>query len=148
MKFTLSENLLRVLCCVSIFGSHLQSTVAFSVTSPTSTVPTSTVLPTTSTSSALGVSIGLGPESAVDEEEDNGPPVAGVDYEVPDHEAYRTSRRSKLDEQCDRWFGALLGDETQSGVLGPLADGARETLLTPVPLVNEVSIPCSVSEFF
>jgi len=104
------------------------------------------VLPTTS-SSALGVSIGLGPESAVDEEEDNGPPVAGVDYEVPDHEAYRTSRRSKLDEQCDRWFGALLGDETQSGVLGPLADGARETLLTPVPLVNEVELPADHEEW-
>jgi hypothetical protein len=67
--------------------------------------------------------------------------VAGVDYEIPDHEAYRTSRRSKLDEQCDVWFGALLGGEDDKGVLGRLADDAREVLLTPVPLVNEVRTP-------
>lgn len=69
--------------------------------------------------------------------------VAGVDYEIPDHESFRTSRRSKLDEQCDAWFGALLGGEDDKGVLGKLADDARETLFTPVPLVNEVKNECS-----
>jgi len=90
------------------------------------------------------VSIGLGPEEqAVEKEEREGEtePVAGVDYEIPEHENYRTSRRSKLDEQCDQWFGAILGDETDRGVLGPLADDARKTLLTPVPLTNEEELP-------
>jgi len=100
-----------------------------------------------SSSTSLGVSIGIGPDQAVEkgEEEEQKELVAGVDYEIPDHEAYRTSRRSKLDEQCDRWFGALLGDENTRGVLGELADEAREILTTPVPLVNEVrnlSVEC------
>ena len=86
------------------------------------------------TSSSLHVSIGLGPEEVEEEKE----LVPGVDYEVPDHEAYRTSRRSKLDEKCDKWFGGLLGGENDKGVLGSLADDARTVLLTPVPLVNEV----------
>jgi hypothetical protein len=117
--------------------------VAFTFTSPTSTSTLTTTSTSTSTTS-LGVSIGLGPEQAVEEEEGEGKKaekvelVAGVDYEVPDHESYRTSRRSKLDEQCDQWFGTLLGDEKTQGVLGSLADDAREILTTPVPLVNEV----------
>jgi hypothetical protein len=74
--------------------------------------------------------------------------VAGIDYEIPDHEAFRLSRRSKLDEACDAWFGALLGGHDDNGVLGKLAESARETLLTPVPLVNEVSTTFSFSTFF
>jgi len=73
--------------------------------------------------------------------------VAGVDYEVPDHESYRTSRRSNLDEQCDQWFGALLGDEKQHGVLGSLADDTREIFMTPVPLINEVALPSDHEEW-
>ena len=85
------------------------------------------------------MSIGLGPDEAVEQEEEGKKElVAGVDYEVPDHEAFRTSRRSKLDEQCDQWFGALLGDEKDHGVLGSLADDVRKILTTPVELVNEV----------
>jgi hypothetical protein len=109
------------------------------------------------TSTQLQASIGLGPDKRLEkegegrgsdgtvvataEEEDKNEKrewVAGVDYEIPDHESYRTSRRSKLDEQCDRWFGALLGGEDDVGVLGPLAEEARRVLLTPVPLVNDV----------
>jgi hypothetical protein len=82
----------------------------------------------------LHVSIGLGP----DKEKNEGTQelVAGQDYEVPDHESYRTSRRSKLDEQCDKWFESLMGDEF--GCLGSLAEEAKEVLMTKVPLVNEV----------
>eukprot|EP00537_Pseudo-nitzschia_pungens_P002756 CAMPEP_0172362256 /NCGR_PEP_ID=MMETSP1060-20121228/5899_1 /TAXON_ID=37318 /ORGANISM="Pseudo-nitzschia pungens, Strain cf. cingulata" /LENGTH=680 /DNA_ID=CAMNT_0013084711 /DNA_START=264 /DNA_END=2306 /DNA_ORIENTATION=- len=143
MRSAHSENVLHLLCCIALFGC----TVAFTVTPSTSTNSMSSVIPS---SSSLGVSIGLGPEQAVEEEEGEGKEkelVAGVDYEVPDHEAYRTSRRSKLDEQCDQWFGALLGDESQSGVLGSLADDAREILLTPVPLINEEALPTDHEEW-
>ena len=84
---------------------------------------------------ALYVSIGIGPEKEKDEEVKE--LVAGVDYEVPDHEQYRTSRRSKLDEQCDKWFESLMGNEI--GILGSLAEDAKTILTTPVPLVNDVS---------
>eukprot|EP00526_Cylindrotheca_closterium_P007741 CAMPEP_0113654786 /NCGR_PEP_ID=MMETSP0017_2-20120614/29340_1 /TAXON_ID=2856 /ORGANISM="Cylindrotheca closterium" /LENGTH=663 /DNA_ID=CAMNT_0000567953 /DNA_START=79 /DNA_END=2070 /DNA_ORIENTATION=- /assembly_acc=CAM_ASM_000147 len=87
--------------------------------------------------SCLHVSVGIGPEEVEEEKE----LVAGVDYEVPDHESYRTSRRSKLDEKCDQWFGDLLGGEDDKGILGSLADDARKVLLTPVPLINEVAKP-------
>lgn len=119
--------------------------------------------PTSSTSAArttqLFSSIGLGPDKRLRTEEDGTEDdasgtetddasssagtelVAGVDYEIPDHEAYRTSRRSKLDEQCDAWFARLLGTENDKGVLGELADDARRALVTPVELVNEVRLP-------
>ena len=64
--------------------------------------------------------------------------IAGVDYEVPDHESYRTSRRNNDDERCDKWFGDLLGDDKQVGIMGSLAGDARKILLQPVPLINEV----------
>ena len=101
---------------------------------------------TVGSSTELGVSnlgnVGLGPGEQV-EEGDNGEEaerelIAGVDYEIPDHEAFRTSARSKNDKRCDDWFGSLLGEET--GLLGPIADTARETLITPVELKNEVGL--------
>jgi hypothetical protein len=95
--------------------------------------------------SKLHVSIGLGPEK-VEGDEEKKELIPGVDYEVPDHESYRTSRRSKQDEQCDKWFGALLGTEDDKGILGSLADDAREALLATVPLVNEVCV-CSEKRF-
>lgn len=103
--------------------------------------------------SALRISsIGLGPDEQKksdeggegSEEESGSEPeperelVAGVDYEIPDHEAYRTSRRSTIDEKCDVWFESMLGGESNIGILGSVAEDARKTLLTPVPLVNEV----------
>eukprot|EP00529_Nitzschia_sp_RCC80_P014812 CAMPEP_0113440844 /NCGR_PEP_ID=MMETSP0014_2-20120614/769_1 /TAXON_ID=2857 /ORGANISM="Nitzschia sp." /LENGTH=717 /DNA_ID=CAMNT_0000331655 /DNA_START=134 /DNA_END=2287 /DNA_ORIENTATION=- /assembly_acc=CAM_ASM_000159 len=119
-----------------------------------------------SSSSRLYSSIGLGPDKRLKTEEpdddgegtpttneadddagqeDDDEPrrelVAGVDYEIPDHESFRTSRRSKLDEQCDAWFSSLLGSEDDKGVLGPLADDARNVLMTPVELVNEEALP-------
>lgn len=81
--------------------------------------------------------IGLGP-AAEDQKETKKVLVAGVDYEVPNHEEYRTSRRSKLDETCDAWFGSLL-NASDGGVLGDLSDTARTILTTPVELKNEVS---------
>lgn len=97
--------------------------------------------PFTRTISPLFVStgnIGLGPaEDQLDAKKEL---VEGVDYEVPNHEEYRTSRRSKLDEQCDAWFGSLLNASEQGGVLGDLAENARTKLTTPVELKNEVSL--------
>ena len=74
----------------------------------------------------------------------------GVDYEVPDHEQYRTARRSKMDEQCDAWFEKLLNnnDNHGDGILGPIADEVRLRLTTPVPLVNEERKPREDEENF
>jgi len=152
MRTTLSEKVLP-LCYLSFLGCHLHSTFAFTLTSPTSSnnVPPISMVAKISPSTALGVSVGLGPEQAVEEEEgEEGQKeelLAGVDYEIPDHEAYRTSRRSKLDEQCDQWFGSLLGDENEHGVLGSLADDARQILTTPVPLINEEQLPIDHEEW-
>ena len=85
----------------------------------------------------LFVSIGLGPEKETGEDEKK-ELVAGVDYEVPDHEAFRTSRRSNLDEQCDEWFGSLLGSNENHGIMSSLSEKMHKLLTTPVPLVNEV----------
>jgi len=169
MKTIISENmLLLLLCCQSFWGCFLHTTFAFTTTSSSSNnsnrVPSfSTQTKTTTTSSTksqLRVSIGLGPEQAIEEEEEkkeglenyNKPMkknelVAGVDYEVPDHESYRLSRRSKLDEQSDKWFGALLGDDEQIGIMGSLADDARKVLTTPVPLTNEIALPFDHEEW-
>lgn len=81
--------------------------------------------------------IGLGP--AEDQAEQQQQLVEGVDYEVPNHEEYRTSRRSKLDEKCDEWFGSLLKEEG-GGILGDLSENARTILTTPVELKNDVSL--------
>jgi hypothetical protein len=81
-------------------------------------------------------SVGLGP--AKQEKEEKKELVPGVDYDIPDHESYRTSRRSKIDEQCDQWFGSLLGDDSNNGILKSLAGDLRNVLATPVPLVNDV----------
>lgn len=85
----------------------------------------------------LYVSIGIGPEKEKGEEVKE--LVEGVDFEVPDHEQYRTSRRSKLDEQCDKWFESLMGNEI--GILGSLAEDAKTILTTPVALVNDLMLP-------
>jgi hypothetical protein len=85
-------------------------------------------------SSPLFVSIGLGPDEKEVQEKEM---VAGVDYEIPNHEEYRLSQRSKFDEKCDEWYGKLLG--TDNGILGSLAEDARQILNTPVPLENDVS---------
>jgi len=152
MRSSLPEKCLA-LCYLSLLGCHLHSTFAFTFTSPTSAnnVSPASMIATTSPLTSLGVSVGLGPEQAVEEEEgeegQKEEAVAGIDYEIPDHEAYRTSRRSKLDEQCDRWFGDLLGDEKEQGVLGSLADDAREILTSSVPLINEEQLPTDHEEW-
>jgi len=90
--------------------------------------------------SKLHVSVGLGP-SKVKIEQDK-VLVAGVDYQIPDHEEFRLSRRTKTDEQSDMWFSKLLGDDSSSdGVLGDLTQNARNIFYTPVPLWNEERLP-------
>ena len=107
------------------------------------------------------VSIGLGPEKPEkqDEEEEVKELVAGIDYEIPNHEEYRTSRRSQLDEQCDVWFQSLLhgkeagclqynkndnnddDDDDDGNGNVTAAQYARDILTTPVPLMNEYILP-------
>jgi Fe-S cluster assembly scaffold protein SufB len=106
--------------------------------------------------SRLYVSIGLGPGKEEGGDIDT-VPVEGVDYEIPIHEDYRLSRRSRLDEQCDVWFGSLLdnddddndddgtksgsddndNDSSSDGILGDLAVTARGQLRTRVALTND-----------
>lgn len=96
----------------------------------------------TRSSFPLHVSIGLGPEENKEAEKEL---VAGEDYEVPDHEEYRLSRRSKLDAQCDEWYGNLLGTET--GILGSIAEDTRKTLMSKVPLENDIQPPLGDEEW-
>jgi hypothetical protein len=152
-----------MLCCLSFLGCHQHITTSAFTTTSSNTANHRVSSFSTSTTSSLRVSIGLGPESDLtDEEAEDGERsegyknnkkikkkelVAGVDYEVPDHESYRLSRRSNLDEQCDKWFGDLLGNEDQQGIMGSLADDARKILTTPVPLINEVCLYIFVCVF-
>lgn len=103
----------------------LSASSAFLVSRSASTSPT-----------ALCVSIGLGPEQ--DQQNNANEQEEIFVYDIPNHEEYRTSRRSKLDEQCDQWFASLLMSGTDSPCLGVLAEQARSTLETPVPLVNDI----------
>lgn len=91
---------------------------------------------------ALHISVGLGPEDSdqdQNDEDDERELVAGIDYQIPDHEAYRTSRRSIVDTKCDAWFETLL-ENTPDGFLGPIAQAMRTKLLTPVKLTNEYEL--------
>ena len=142
---------MRLILSNFLVGCWLASPAAgFSSTAPVVGHQKTIVSSSTQLHSTIGLGLGQrleqeGNETAEGGEEEKKELVAGVDYEIPDHESYRTSRRSKLDEQCDAWFGALLGGEDDKGVLGKLADDAREILLTPVPLVNEVCLDRSWS---
>ena len=89
----------------------------------------------TLTSTVLAVSsVGLGPTNNSQEDKVW---VEGIDYTIPNHEEYRLSRRSKIDEQADAWFEKLLGNEV--GMLDQLATDMKERLLKQVELVNDVS---------
>ena len=101
----------------------------------------------------FGLTIGLGPEQEEKTQLEQMEELMNrTDYEIPDHEAYRTSRRTKLDEECDNWFANLLADDDDendddddNGLLGSLPTTMKEKLLTPVELKNEVSPPKCVS---
>jgi Fe-S cluster assembly scaffold protein SufB len=91
------------------------------------------------------VSIGLGPseeqQDVVGEQEegiDYSQWVAGVDYEIPNHEDHRLDRMTALDRQCDDWFRALLPnkDKSSGGVFAdtPLWSSLYHKLTTPPPL--------------
>ena len=139
---------------VSLLSVSSSSTTAFSFHQSCSSSSSRVQSQSQSTSrkhtqlTQLSVSIGLGPEK-----QDDGAPtekivlVPGVDYEIPDHESFRTSRRAVIDETCDAWFHSLLGtnnnDDHPDGddttpFLGDIAMAARSKLLTPVELKNEV----------
>jgi hypothetical protein len=154
MRFIMPDySILFISCCwwssLLLTQDYPQHHAMAFTTSTSGCRPSSSVYRSSSPTSQLQVSIGLGPDKKLEEDGEEGTTteqvaaekrelVPGVDYEIPDHEAFRTSRRSKLDEQCDEWFGSLLGGEDDKGIMGSLADGARKTLLTPVPLINEV----------
>jgi hypothetical protein len=120
----------------------LATTSASAFVSTATTRNAATVSTTTSTTRLFISSIGLGP-SKEDEQQrmelaNEYVWVEGVDYEIPNHEEYRLSRRSQLDEKVDAWFEKLLATDEQVGVLGKIAVDMKERLLTPVELVNDV----------
>lgn len=112
----------------------------------------------TDSSTRLKVSIGLGPDKnssnnstatttedgTLIAEEAERELIAGVDYDIPNHEAHRMDRVSALDQQCDDWFRALVpanDDKSKSSrtMAGPLTESMRERLLTPPPIVVQTS---------
>eukprot|EP00547_Thalassionema_nitzschioides_P004310 CAMPEP_0194221596 /NCGR_PEP_ID=MMETSP0156-20130528/30932_1 /TAXON_ID=33649 /ORGANISM="Thalassionema nitzschioides, Strain L26-B" /LENGTH=671 /DNA_ID=CAMNT_0038952049 /DNA_START=54 /DNA_END=2069 /DNA_ORIENTATION=+ len=105
----------------------------------------------TSTMSTSLFAIGVGPTKEEEEEITKAEKelIPGVDYEVPDHEAYRLSRRASFDEKCDAWFGALLGeiDDGHSFFLGDIAEKHHKKLMTPVELKNEFMKPIDDPEY-
>jgi hypothetical protein len=93
---------------------------------------------------ALFVSIGLGPG---EDEVANTPStarkdvlVAGVDYEIPDHEAHRLDRRTKLDERCDDWYASLLKPVPRTMMGNDIVTQMRNTITTLNPLRNEMEL--------
>lgn len=83
----------------------------------------------------LSVAIGLGPgDENVKELPRKDTLVAGVDYEVPDHEAHRLDRRSTLDERCDAWFAGLM--QAPAGCLGETLCQNAYTSLTTLPVLR------------
>ena len=91
----------------------------------------------TSTSALHAIGLGPGEDEqsssvAIAEQ----PAVAEVEI---DHEQYRTSRLSKIDEQCDEWYGALLGTSDETTYLGDVSVEARKRILTLPELKKAVS---------
>lgn len=84
-----------------------------------------------SSSSALKVSIGLGPDAeeekavvVADEAEEKEPLVE------PDHELFRDSRLTDFDRKCDSWFASLLGPDDKPSFLGEVSEDAQRRIRT------------------
>jgi len=103
--------------------------------STTADAPVTNVATSTSSLHAIGLGPGEDEESsfvAIAEQ----PVVPEVET---DHEQYRTSRLTKIDEQCDEWYGALLGTSDETTYLGDVSVEARRRILTLPELKRAVS---------
>ncbi|KAL7467079.1 hypothetical protein ACHAXS_007348 [Conticribra weissflogii] len=108
-----------------------------------------------SLSSALSVSIGLGPEGEPTDDasttatataenpaiaSEGGKIIFGEDGQplpiITDHEPYRTKRMSNSDRAADAWFGAML-ESGGGSFLGKVSEEARKRLVSKVELVDE-----------
>lgn len=125
--------------------------LAISLSKSSAFISSSNRLTQTSPVSTSLFAVGLGPTKEEEEEimKEEKELIPEVDYEVPDHETYRLSRRNKLDEKCDAWFGSLLGDidNGHSFFLGDIAENCHKTLNTPVELKNEIMKPIDDPEY-
>lgn len=99
---------------------------------------------TTTTTSSLHMSFGLGPGSTeeVDATSVKEEKIEGIDYVVPNHELFRKTRLTKIDEQADDWISTLLGgvdDNDDSGryPLGDVSKNIMKRILTPVTLQED-----------
>jgi hypothetical protein len=107
MQLKLLQLLLLLFAVLSLLETTTTTTNAFAFT----TTLARSSKPSSSTQ--LSDSIGLGPGKQNDDGSSQSSMekvvlVPGVDYEIPNHDAYRTSRRSTIDEMPDAWFRSLL----------------------------------------
>lgn len=88
-------------------------------------------------SSALSVSIGLGPDAEELKRLEN---EAAEDENIvePDHELFRFSRLSDFDKECDCWYESLLGSDKPS-FLGKVSEEAERRIRTLHKLERNVS---------
>jgi len=122
--------------------------VNYHVSSFTTTAKTSFHSPTKElTSSALSMAFGLGPKQLSEEEQANYFEQEQIDYAEPDHELFRKSRLTKIDQQADDWFASLLGnvdngnDSMDRYPLGDVSKNVMKRILTPIVLQQDPLLP-------
>ena len=77
---------------------------------------------TTTSSSALFVSVGLGPKPGAPKEEETEDYFIKSLSEMPVTEEARTERMTQVDRDCDAWFASLLGDTTATTTTTPFPE--------------------------
>ncbi len=91
----------------------------------------------TTTSSALQVSIGLGPDAEEAKKAEEAKEEKKATLIEPDHELFRDSRLTDFDRQCDSWYESLLG--TTPSFLGEVSEEALRRIKTLHKLERNVS---------
>jgi hypothetical protein len=95
-------------------------------------------IPKVSSSSALRVSVGLGPDAEEAKVEAETTDNVVVEVE-PDHELFRDSRLSDFDKECDSWYESLLKGTSDASFLGKVSEEAERRIRTLHKLERNVS---------
>ncbi|GKY94379.1 hypothetical protein MPSEU_000403800 [Mayamaea pseudoterrestris] len=128
--------LLLTLTSSQLFESSLAFVVS-SLKKHHANIAPNSIASSSPSTTTLAVSIGLGP-SKEEEQSQRAGDETEFEYEIPNHEEYRLSRRTKLDQACDEWYEGLLQTHAADGILKSLAQQTRTILETPVELVNDL----------